>query len=248
MNNDSHFRTILQDGPGCERSVPAARTNQTDAAGVARQPDYHRADRRHLPPLAGAAAGVAAVGGCYRAGRRGDEPSRGYGPRRLRTHDRRSANLHGRFHATQHMAIPGRPRRHRHTGRAVLQTPAGFTDRRFAVPATIPAWVTRASAPTVEICNSDKPYMPLAMKQHVLGPYPLDPNLLAQGVPPDDRVTSTTESLARCRERRCHRGRCRAARRRGRGEKSTTRHGWSGCSAGAVVGTTSAGAHVENVG
>ena len=45
-------------------------------------------------------------------------------------------------------------------------------------------------APTVEICNSDKPYMPLAMRQHVLGPYPLDPNLLSQGIPPDDRVTS----------------------------------------------------------
>jgi phospholipid/cholesterol/gamma-HCH transport system substrate-binding protein len=45
-------------------------------------------------------------------------------------------------------------------------------------------------APTVEICNSDKPFMPLAMKQHTLGPSPLDPNLLAQGVPPDDRVTS----------------------------------------------------------
>ena len=44
-------------------------------------------------------------------------------------------------------------------------------------------------APTVEICNSDKPYVPLAMRQHALGPYPLDPNLLAQGVPPDDRVT-----------------------------------------------------------
>jgi phospholipid/cholesterol/gamma-HCH transport system substrate-binding protein len=44
-------------------------------------------------------------------------------------------------------------------------------------------------APTVEICNSDKPYMPLAMRQHVLGPYPLDPNLLSQGIPPDDRVT-----------------------------------------------------------
>jgi phospholipid/cholesterol/gamma-HCH transport system substrate-binding protein len=44
-------------------------------------------------------------------------------------------------------------------------------------------------APTVEICNSDKPYMPLAMRQHVLGPSPLDPNLLAQGIPPDDRVT-----------------------------------------------------------
>ncbi|GAB3008722.1 MCE family protein [Mycobacterium bourgelatii] len=44
-------------------------------------------------------------------------------------------------------------------------------------------------APTVEICNSDQPYMPLAMRQHVLGPYPLDPNLLSQGIPPDDRVT-----------------------------------------------------------
>ncbi|BBZ41464.1 MCE family protein [Mycobacterium conspicuum] len=43
-------------------------------------------------------------------------------------------------------------------------------------------------APTVEICNSDQPFMPLAMRQHTLGPYPLDPNLLAQGVPPDDRV------------------------------------------------------------
>jgi virulence factor Mce-like protein len=45
-------------------------------------------------------------------------------------------------------------------------------------------------APTVEICKSDKPFMPLAMRQHVLGPSPLDPNLLAQGVPPDDRTTA----------------------------------------------------------
>lgn len=45
-------------------------------------------------------------------------------------------------------------------------------------------------APTVELCNSDKPYMPLAMRQHVLGPSPLDPNLLSQGVPPDDRTTT----------------------------------------------------------
>ena len=43
-------------------------------------------------------------------------------------------------------------------------------------------------APTVEICNSDKPYVPLAERQHALGPYPLDPNLLSQGLPPDDRV------------------------------------------------------------
>jgi virulence factor Mce-like protein len=44
-------------------------------------------------------------------------------------------------------------------------------------------------APTVEICDSDKPYEPLAMRQHALGPYPLDPNLIAQGIAPDDRAT-----------------------------------------------------------
>ena len=49
-------------------------------------------------------------------------------------------------------------------------------------------------APTVQICDSDKPFMPLALRQHVTGPYPLDPNLIAQGIPPDDRV-NTTERL-----------------------------------------------------
>jgi hypothetical protein len=40
----------------------------------------------------------------------------------------------------------------------------------------------------VQQCYSDKPYEPLAMRQHALGPGPIDPNLIAQGVPPDDRV------------------------------------------------------------
>lgn len=44
-------------------------------------------------------------------------------------------------------------------------------------------------APTVEECYSDQPYKPLAMRQHTVGPYPIDPNLIAQGVPLDDRVT-----------------------------------------------------------
>lgn len=44
-------------------------------------------------------------------------------------------------------------------------------------------------APTVEICDSDKPYQPLAIRQHMFGPYPVDPNLISQGVPLDDRVT-----------------------------------------------------------
>lgn len=43
-------------------------------------------------------------------------------------------------------------------------------------------------APTVQICDSDKPFEPLAMREHATGPYPIDPNLIAQGVPPDSRV------------------------------------------------------------
>jgi phospholipid/cholesterol/gamma-HCH transport system substrate-binding protein len=50
-------------------------------------------------------------------------------------------------------------------------------------------------APTVEICNSDKPFEPLAMRQHVFGTYPIDPNLLSQGIPPDDRINFNRERI-----------------------------------------------------
>ncbi len=43
-------------------------------------------------------------------------------------------------------------------------------------------------APTVELCNDPKGYQPSAIRQHTLGPYPFDPNLVSQGVPLDDRV------------------------------------------------------------
>jgi hypothetical protein len=43
-------------------------------------------------------------------------------------------------------------------------------------------------APTVELCNDPRGYQPLALRQHTLGAYPLDPNLISQGVPIDDRV------------------------------------------------------------
>jgi phospholipid/cholesterol/gamma-HCH transport system substrate-binding protein len=42
-------------------------------------------------------------------------------------------------------------------------------------------------APTAEICNSDQEFEPIADRQPVLGPYPRDPALEAQGVPPDSR-------------------------------------------------------------
>lgn len=43
-------------------------------------------------------------------------------------------------------------------------------------------------AATVEACDSEQPFQPPAQRQHALGPYPLDPNLISQGVPPDWRV------------------------------------------------------------
>jgi hypothetical protein len=43
-------------------------------------------------------------------------------------------------------------------------------------------------APTVQLCDDPRGFVPLAERQHALGPYPLDPNLIAQGIPPDDRV------------------------------------------------------------
>ncbi|WP_319436765.1 MCE family protein [Mycobacterium sp. RTGN5] len=43
-------------------------------------------------------------------------------------------------------------------------------------------------APTVELCNDPNGYQPLAQRQHVLGPAPFDPGLVAQGVPIDSRA------------------------------------------------------------
>ncbi|MGE0217085.1 MCE family protein [Mycolicibacterium sp.] len=43
-------------------------------------------------------------------------------------------------------------------------------------------------APTVELCNDPRGFVPTAIRQHLLGPYPFDPNLVAQGIPIDDRV------------------------------------------------------------
>ncbi|BBY82820.1 MCE family protein [Mycolicibacterium pulveris] len=43
-------------------------------------------------------------------------------------------------------------------------------------------------APTVQLCDDPKGYQPLAMRQHYTGPYPIDPNLISQGYPVDDRV------------------------------------------------------------
>lgn len=43
-------------------------------------------------------------------------------------------------------------------------------------------------APTVELCNDPRGFVPTAVRQHILGPYPFDPNLVSQGIPLDGRV------------------------------------------------------------
>ncbi|MFD0364738.1 MCE family protein [Nocardia sp. GCM10030253] len=42
-------------------------------------------------------------------------------------------------------------------------------------------------APTAELCNSDQEFEPVADSQPVVGPYPRDPGLENQGIPPDSR-------------------------------------------------------------
>ncbi|MBB3754463.1 virulence factor Mce-like protein [Mycolicibacterium sp. BK634] len=51
-------------------------------------------------------------------------------------------------------------------------------------------------APTVELCDSDQGFVPTAVRQHAVGPYPLDPNLISQGVPPDSRVPGVAPSAS----------------------------------------------------
>ncbi|CAJ1581278.1 MlaD family protein [[Mycobacterium] wendilense] len=48
-------------------------------------------------------------------------------------------------------------------------------------------------APTVELCNDPEGFKPLATRQHSLGPYPIDPNLIAQGVRPDSRALADSQ-------------------------------------------------------
>jgi phospholipid/cholesterol/gamma-HCH transport system substrate-binding protein len=43
-------------------------------------------------------------------------------------------------------------------------------------------------APTVQLCDDPRGFVPTAVREHVLGAHPFDPNLVAQGIPPDDRA------------------------------------------------------------
>ena len=82
-------------------------------------------------------------------------------------------------------------------------------------------------APTVEICNSDKPYMPLAMRQHVLGPSPLIPTCCPRAYRRTTGSPPTEESSARSKEHLCHREPSRGEHPPGREERIHHRARWA---------------------
>ena len=92
---------------------------------------------------------------------------------------------------------PGDTDHGRHPRRSVLQAAAGLAIVVRGARNVPCMGQPGKRAPTVEICNSDRPYEPLAMRQHTLGPYPFDPNLVSQGVPLDERVTANENLLHR---------------------------------------------------
>ena len=186
-------------GPGFANEVSRLLDQtQADAAGAAGQPHHHRPDRRHLQPVDRTTAGPAAALHRGRLSPSAPTTTRPeWRPGDFALIDRRPAGLHRRLPAAVAVALTRRHHRHRHPRRPVLQAAAGLADRACAAHATTRAWAIPANAPPpCEICDSDKPYEPLAMRQHALGPYPLDPNLFAQGIPPDDRTTLSEHIFA----------------------------------------------------
>ena len=172
-----------------ERGLAAVRADQADVADTAGEHDDVRSGRGDLPAIARAGSGVAAaVRGLHPVLGPREQRDR-YAAGRLQDLDRGPPAVHGRLLAAVAVAVPGRSRR-----RSTLRTGCIANSRRIrrsscAGRATIPAWVCRANVPRrSQQCYSDKPYEPLAMRQHALGPRPIDPNLIAQGMPPDDRV------------------------------------------------------------
>lgn len=135
VNNDSHFRTILQKGPDTANeasrlleqikpTLPVLLANLTTIGQIGIT--YHPSIEQLLVLLpSGVAIEQAATGENHPDGR-------AYGDFAATVDD--PPIWHRRLHAAQHLAIPGRPVRHRHTRRVVLQTPAGFTDRGSRCP------------------------------------------------------------------------------------------------------------------
>ena len=134
--NDPQFRILARKrARGLQRGVQAARPDQADAAGVARQSHHDRSDRRDLPRVPRAGAGVVAA--VHRRGPvvpryqdlRPDWPLATFN---LVLSDPPACTVG--FLPPSEWRSAGRYPHYRHSGRAVLQAAAGFTHRCARCP------------------------------------------------------------------------------------------------------------------
>ena len=91
--------------------------------------------------------------------------------------------------AGEPMAIPGRHLRPRHARTGCTANCRRICRLWFAVSGTPVHGSSRKARAHRRDLQQRQAVMPLAMRR-ALGPAPLDPNSLAQGIPPDDRVTA----------------------------------------------------------
>ena len=189
--NDPEFRAILQKRTWLRaRGFVAARAGEADTADPAGEPHHDQPDPAHVQPVAGTASGDLPRHHRRAAVVRSAEEQ----PNGLPSGDF-ALTINDPPPCTVGFLPPSQWRSTRQTRRSI-DTPDGLYCK---LPQDSPLAVRGARnypcmghpgkrAPTVELCNDPRGYQPTAMRQHILGAYPIDPNLVAQGVPLDDRV------------------------------------------------------------
>ncbi len=227
VNNDSHFRTILQNGPETANeasrlleqikpTLPVLLANLTTIGQIG--VTYHPSLEQLLVLLPSSVAIEQAAQGKTIPRARPKATSHSRSTIRLFA---RSASCH---------PTPGDPRTTSPT--STHRTGCIANSRRihrsgFAVPATIPAWVTRASArPPSKSATATSRTCRWRCASTFLVPTHWIRTCSPRASRPMTGLPSTTESSARSRVRRCRRGRCRAAHPRARAEKIHHRARW----------------------
>ena len=105
--------------------------------------------------------------------------------------------VHGRIPAAVPMAHPRRPDHDRHAGRVVLQAPTGFSDRRaWSAQRALHGRARQARPDGRGVLQRQALSSRWPCGSTPSARYPIDPNLIAQGIPPDNRVTANENLFA----------------------------------------------------
>ena len=114
-----------------------------------------------------------------------EEQPRGYPAQRFHRHCQRSARVHGWFPAALVVAFTGRHHHDRYAGRSLLQTAPRLPDLSTRGPQLSHAWdIPESGHPPSKSATTPSLISHWPCDNTTLGPYPLDPNLLSQGIPP----------------------------------------------------------------